>query len=48
MATSKCKIRNSKLSVFSVNRVDTFRKVDKSRARTRMQQFNILGVTNIR
>lgn len=34
MATFKCKIRNSKLSPSSVNRVDTFRKVDNRKART--------------
>ena len=47
MATFKCKIRNSKLSPSSVNRVDTFRKVDNKKARNRIQQFNILGATNI-
>lgn len=33
------------LSIFCEHRVDTFRKVDNRKARTRIQQFNILGVT---
>lgn len=48
MATFKCKIRNSNLSPSSVNtELIPSEKVDHRKARTSIQQFNILGATNI-
>lgn len=48
MATFKCKIRNSNFSPSSVNtELIPSEKVDHRKARTSIQQFNILGATNI-